>query len=108
MIRRGDPWFGQVATDHHLRIQLTKFRNFFLGSEEGRQVFEFLHEELGTFDSIPNPTPQQAALHAFGLRLLELVGVNHEDSLGLVIQKLSELPPVWAAMEVPNDEESAR
>ena len=89
------------------RLQM-KTRNFLLCSPEGQDFLEWILDDLGTFASDPDPTPAQMAYRAYGMRLLEVLGVNHEATLGPLLKKLSELAPVWTASgEKDLEEESA-
>jgi len=72
------------------------FRKVF-GTNEGREVFRVLLHMMGTFNSTPVAGRGEAALRGFGMKMLELIGVNHELREQALVDMLFTVPPFdWA------------
>ena len=65
-------------------------QDVFLGNERGKRVLKTLMLELGVFDELR--TDEEMALHNFGVRLLNLMGVYEPWQIRGIVQKYSELP----------------
>lgn len=84
------------------RDQIIEFRNAFL-SKEGQNVWAFLHGQLGTWSSNPSPSAEEAALHAFGMRMLEWAGINHEVNEYALSNAFWKIPPSFETVNKIED-----
>lgn len=78
---------------------IMQFRNVFAG-ENGMMVWAFLHRQLGTFDTLDNPTDAAVALQRFGWKMYEWAGVNYEINLHEMANALLNVTPVFETVKL--------
>lgn len=84
--------------------QITAFRNVFT-TPEGKDAWAFLHLQLGTWGSDPNPEPWQAAWKAFGMKLYEYAGINYEVNHHELTNAHWKVRPVFETEKLLESEE---
>lgn len=73
-----------------LRDLRADLQDVFLGNDKGKRVLQFLMVEMGLFEEVISE--EEVALHNYGVRLLNLLGVYEPWQIRGIVQKLSELP----------------
>ena len=81
------------------------FRHAFLKDFDSVKALAVLLKKLGTWSSDPDLGPGKAHLRAFGMQILEELGINHEANEMAVVIALTQIPPVEAVLNSQRSDE---
>ena len=68
-------------------------RRVFCRDDDSRMALAIILADLGTWEGLPPANPDQAALRAYGMRLLERLGVNHQAREYAIVSAILNIPP---------------
>ncbi len=68
-------------------------RRTFTRDDDAKMALAILLADLGTWEGSPPANADQSALRAYGMRLLERLGVNHQAREFAMVNALLNVPP---------------